>query len=167
MSQFWLLFLLPAAVAFAAAMDLFTLTIPNRISLVMLAGFIPAAWYAGLDLWGIVDHVAAGAVVLVIGFGLFARGVFGGGDAKLLAAISLWVGLENLLSYMFWVAMVGGLLAVAFTIGRQFPLPRQFLGQPWAHRLHKQGGGIPYGVALAFAALLVYPQTVWFHAMAP
>lgn len=167
MSEFWLLFLLPAAVAFAAAMDLFTMTIPNRISVIMAVGFVPAAWYAGLDLWGILDHVAAGAIVLVIGFGLFIRGVFGGGDAKLLAAISLWVGMENLLSYMLWVAMVGGLLAVVFMVGRQFPLPRQLLGQSWAHRLHKPDGGIPYGVALAFAALLVYPQTVWFQAMTP
>jgi prepilin peptidase CpaA len=165
-SQFWLLFLLPVGVAFAAAMDLFTMTIPNRISVIMVVGFIPAAWYAGLDIWGVLDHLAAGLIVLAIAFGLFARGVFGGGDAKLLAAISLWVGLENLLSYMFWVALVGGLLAVVFMIGRQFPLPRPLLGEAWAHRLHNPAGGIPYGVALAVGALLVYPQTVWFHALA-
>ncbi len=166
MSQFWLLFLLPAAVAFAAAMDLFTMTIPNRISIVMTLGFVPAAWYAGLDLWQVVDHVAAGMLVLAIGIVLFARGVFGGGDAKLLAAVSLWVGFENLLAYMLWVAIAGGVLGVLFIMARQFPLPRQLLGQSWAHRLHSPGGGIPYGIALAAAALLVYPQTIWFTSLA-
>jgi len=35
----------------------------------------------------------------------------------------------------------------------------------WAERLHRRGGGVPYGVALAAAALFVYPQTEWMAAV--
>jgi prepilin peptidase CpaA len=45
------------------------------------------------------------------------------------------------------------------------PLPRQLLGEAWAHRLHREGGGIPYGVALAAGVLMIYPDTTWFAAL--
>jgi prepilin peptidase CpaA len=45
-------------------------------------------------------------------------------------------------------------------------MPRMLIGKEWAERLHKPGGGVPYGIALAIAALVVYPSTVWMHALA-
>lgn len=166
MLEFAVLLLLPGAVAFAAAMDLFTLTIPNRVSVVMALAFFPVAWMAGIGWWPIADHLIAGALVLALGILLFALGWFGGGDAKLLAAIALWVGTENLFPYFLYVALAGGALAMLFGVFRQVPLPRQLLGEPWAIRLHRPGSGIPYGIALAAGALLVYPQTIWFASLA-
>lgn len=166
MAEFLILLLLPGVVAFAASMDLFTMTIPNRVSIVMALTFFPAAWFAGLEWLAIADHLAAGLLVLAVGVGLFAMGWFGGGDAKLLAAISLWIGMENLSVYFIYVALAGGVLALAFAAFRMFPLPRQLLGEQWALRLHRPGGGIPYGIALSAAALIVYPQTVWFASIA-
>jgi prepilin peptidase CpaA len=165
MLEFWVLLILPAAAAFAAAMDIFTMTIPNRVSMVMALAFFPAAWIAGIDWWQIADHVGTGAFVLVFGFLLFARGLFGGGDAKLLAAIALWLGYDNLLPYLLCVAVTGGFLAMGIGMWRQVPLPRQLLGEPWAHRLHKEGSGIPYGVALASGVLMIYPNTSWFASL--
>ena len=49
---------LPGAVAFAAAMDLLTMKIPNRISVVMVLAFFPLALLAGLDAGAWPDHVA-------------------------------------------------------------------------------------------------------------
>ena len=94
---------LPGAVAFAAAMDLFTMKIPNRISVLLVLAFFPLALLAGLDGWVIADHVSAGVLMLVLGVLLFIPGWFGGGDAKLMAAIGLWIGPENLLAYMLYV----------------------------------------------------------------
>lgn len=165
MLEFSILFLLPGVVAFAAAMDLFTLTIPNRVSIVMTLAFFPVAWLAGIGWIAVADHLAAGAAVLALGIGLFALGWFGGGDAKLLAAIALWLGTENLVAYFLYVAVAGGMLAILFGVVRQVPLPRQLLGEQWALRLHRPGGGIPYGIALSAGALLVYPQTVWFASL--
>ncbi|KAB2916090.1 MAG: peptidase [Hyphomicrobiaceae bacterium] len=147
-------------------MDIFTMTIPNRVSAVMVLAFFPLAVLAGLDAWDVAAHVGAGALALVIGIGLFAGGWFGGGDAKLMAAIALWVGFESLPAYFLCVAMAGGMLAMLFSSIRSVPLPRVFLGEGWALRLHRPDGGIPYGIALAAGALLVYPQTVWFSIVA-
>jgi prepilin peptidase CpaA len=157
---------LPGAVAFAAAMDIFTMKIPNRISIVLVLAFFPLALLAGLGPWEVAAHVGAGALMLLVGFGLFACGWFGGGDAKLMAAVGLWVGFDVLPLYLISVALAGGLIAGAFATVRSVPLPRFLLGQPWALRLHRQDGGIPYGIALAAGALIVFPQTVWFERLA-
>jgi prepilin peptidase CpaA len=160
------LIVLPFAVAFAAAMDLLTMKIPNRISVLMVLAFFPLALLAGLDVWAIADHVGAGVIMLVLGVLLFIPGWFGGGDAKLMAAIGLWIGADNLMAYMLYVALSGGLIAAAFFSARSVPLPRVLLGEAWALRLHRHDTGIPYGLALAAGALLVYPHTVWFAALA-
>jgi len=154
--------ILPGAVAFAAAMDLLTMKIPNRIPAVMVLAFFPLALVAGFNAWDMANHVAAGLLMLLLGVLLFMPGWFGGGDAKLMAAIGLWIGVDNLAAYMLWVALAGRVIAVTFISARSVPLPRLFLGEAWALRLHRHDTGIPYGLALAAGALLVYPQTVWF-----
>lgn len=161
-----ILTIFPAAVAFAGAMDLFTLTIPNRISLVLIAGFYALAPFIGLSLEDIAWHTVAGLCVLAITFGMFVMGWFGGGDAKLLAAIALWVGFGHLLDYIFVVAIAGGVIASAFELFRSGPLPVQLAHVPWAQRLHNKNSGIPYGLALAAGALIVYPHTPWFTGVA-
>ena len=83
-----------------------------------------------------------------------------------MAAIGLWIGADNLLAYMLYVALAGGMIAAAFFTVRSVPLPRVLLGEAWALRLHRHDSGIPYGLALAAGALLVYPQTVWFAILA-
>jgi prepilin peptidase CpaA len=133
---------------------------------VLVLAFFPLAVLAGLGVWTILDHVAAGVLMLALGVLLFMPGWFGGGDAKLLAAIGLWIGTENLMAYMLWVALAGGVIAAAFLAARSVPLPRVLLGEAWALRLHRHDSGIPYGLALAAGALLVYPQTAWFSALA-
>ena len=156
----------PAAVAFAGAMDLFTMTIPNRISLVLIAAFAALAPLAGLGIWDIASHIGAGLLVLAIGVLLFIPGWIGGGDAKLAAGVALWLGFDNLFPYLLCASFAGGLLAVIFSTFREMPLPRFAVAEAWAVRLHSRECGIPYGVALAAGALLVYPQTAWFAGLA-
>ena len=160
------LLLLPGAVAFAAAMDLLTMTIPNRIALAMLGAFLPAALLAGLGPMEIAAHIGAGLIVLLIGMGMFFCRWLGGGDAKLLAAIALWIGFDNLFEYMLYTAIAGGMLATLFMSLRSVPLPGMLLSEAWAVRLHRRDTGIPYGIALAAGALLVYPHTFWFDRLA-
>ena len=124
MLELAVLTILPGAVAFAAAMDLLTMKIPNRVSALMVLAFFPLALLAGLGAWDILYHVAAGLAVLALGVLLFIPGWFGGGDAKLMAAIALWIGPDNLFPYIFWVAMAGGMIATVFSSVRSVPLPR-------------------------------------------
>jgi prepilin peptidase CpaA len=157
-----LLWLLPGCLAFAAAMDLFTMTIPNRIALLLPIAFVPAALLAGLGVPEIGWHLATGLAVLLAGMVLFFCGWCGGGDAKLLAAVGLWLGFDHLPQYLFYAALAGGMLATVFSLWRSVPLPRPLLTEAWAVRLHRCDAGIPYGIALAGGALFVYPLTSWF-----
>ena len=166
MLEYPLLMLFPAAMAFAGAMDFFTMTIPNRISVALIAGFAVAAVFAGMPLMAIGNHVLAGALFLVIGIFMFSMGWLGGGDAKLLAAAALWLGFESILPYVVMVSIFGGMLATVILAYRGMIPPVWVTGQEWAMRLHDRKGGIPYGIALAGAALWVYPSTHWFVAFA-
>ena len=159
--EYPLLLVFPAAMAFAGSMDLLTMTIPNRISLALIAGFIIAGPVTGMSMEQFGWHLGAGLSVLACTIAMFALGWMGGGDAKLLAAAALWVGFENLPLFFGMVGLLGGLLAI-IVLGYRY-LPLAALPIPdWAARLHKAGGGIPYGIAIAGGALLVYPHTYWF-----
>jgi prepilin peptidase CpaA len=157
--------LFPAAMAFAASSDLFTMTIANRVSLVLVGGFFVLALLTGMGPAAIGWHVGAGAAVLVVGFGLFSCGWVGGGDAKLAAATALWFGFAHLLDYLLYASIFGGALTLLLIQFRMLPLPRLLAGREWIERLHRPGGGVPYGIALAVAALLVYPHTEWLAAL--
>jgi prepilin peptidase CpaA len=159
--EYPLLLVFPAAMAFAAAMDLFTMTIPNRVSLALLATFVLAAPLSGMAWTTFLSHFGAGALMLVVGIVMFSRGWLGGGDAKLMAAATLWLGFENLLPFMFWAVLLGGVLAVVILVYRSLVPPLWVANQSWALRLHDNREGIPYGVALAGAGLLIYPSMQW------
>jgi prepilin peptidase CpaA len=155
------LMLFPALMAFAASSDLLTMTISNRVSLILLGGFFVLAVMAGMSAADMVSHLSAGCVVLVAAFGLFARGVIGGGDAKLASAAALWLGFDHLLAYLLVASLLGGALSVGLIWFRMAPLPERLARHAWVARLHAKDAGIPYGVALAAAALTVYPDTAW------
>jgi prepilin peptidase CpaA len=158
------LLLFPAMMAFAASTDLFTMTISNRVSLILVAGFLALAALGGMPVVEIGSHLAAGFVVLAVCFVFFYRGWIGGGDAKLAAATALWLGWGHLYEYVLYASLLGGALTLLILEFRKRSLPPVLANQPWVARLHEPAGGVPYGIALAAAALLVYPSTVWMHA---
>jgi prepilin peptidase CpaA len=90
-------------------------------------------------------------------------GWIGGGDAKLAAATALWFGFDHLLPYLFYASLLGGALTLLLLSFRTLPLPQYLAAQQWVQRLHDKKSGVPYGIALAAAALLVYPDTLWMQ----
>jgi prepilin peptidase CpaA len=164
---FGLLVLFPFLMAYAAASDLLTMLIPNRVSLALVAGFVVLA-ATGSMTWGEVSvHLAAGLAVLAATFTLFALGVIGGGDAKLAAATALWIGFDGLPDYLLAASILGGILTLAILAVRAHPLPRRIARLPFALHLHDARTGIPYGIALAGAALIVFPETeFWARTLA-
>src|SRR5262245_59008594 len=158
------LLLFPAIMAFAASSHLLTVSISNRMSLSLAAGCFLLSLIMGISLQAFGMHLAAAAMVLVIAFMFSLRGWIGGGDAKLAAATALWFGFDHLLDYMVYASLFGGALTLAILQFRKLPLPAVFARQPWILRLHETGGGVPYGIALAAAALLIYPKTGWMPA---
>lgn len=129
--------------------------IPNRISIGIVA--LWPAWV--LAAWPEVDplrSILMAAIVFMVGFTLFSRGVFGGGDAKLLAALALWAGPGHILTMGLVTSIAGGGVALVYLAGalirrRQLiastgtPVPLSIvLGEP-----------VPYGIAIAVGGLSV------------
>lgn len=148
---------LPVIAILAALRDLTTMTIPNWMSLVLLAAFVPAAFLAGLGWQDMLLHLAVGVAALLAGMGLFAFRVLGGGDAKLLAVLCLWMGPQSVLTFILWTALVGGLFSLGLLMARQHLAPLAHAGPVWTARLLEPKGDIPYGVAIAAGALLAWP----------
>jgi prepilin peptidase CpaA len=155
---FWLF---PLVMAYAAWSDLFSMTISNRVSLVLAAGFLALAPFAGIPLDSLPWHLGVAGLVLALGFFCFAMGWIGGGDAKLAAVAALWLGWEQMLPFLVMATLFGGALTLFIMNFRQAPLPASFARQDWVAKLHDANSGVPYGIALAAAALSVYPDTVW------
>ena len=110
-------------------------------------------------------HAGAGAAVLVVAF---ASSPAAGSAAAMpslrpprccgsVSAISL--------DYLVYASLLGGALTLLLIQFRAMPMPHFLLGREWAERLHRRDGGVPYGIALAVAALVVYPQTEWMTAL--
>jgi prepilin peptidase CpaA len=100
--------------------------------------------------------------VLVLAFLLFSRGWIGGGDAKLAAATALWLGWTLILDYGLIASLLGGVLTLVLLASRKVRLPAWAARLDWMARLHNPKNGVPYGIALAIAGLVLYPQTqVW------
>ena len=135
-----------------------SMTIPNWISLVLIAGFFvvtPFVWQS----WAVFGvHLLVGLTCFAFGIVMFALGWMGGGDAKLLAATSLWWVWADLFPYLVYTTFAGGALAIFLLIGRKY-LPVKFLTTDWMHRLFKDEKKMPYGLALAFGALVVLPRS--------
>ncbi len=157
------LFVVPALLAISAGWDLASYTIPNFLPAALLAVFILFSLVAGVPPSGIGLHALAGLVGLAMGFALFAFGLIGGGDAKLFAVIVLWLGFGDLLDYALMTSVFGGALAIVLIGLRSVPMPAALIGHAWLTRLHDPRLGIPYGVALAAGALVVFPHTEIFR----
>jgi prepilin peptidase CpaA len=158
--------LFPAVMAFAASSDLFTMTIANRVSVVLVAGFGVLAVLTGTGATDVLWHAAAAISVLAVVFFFFTRGWIGGGDAKLAAASALWLGWALILNYGLIASVFGGVLTLVLIVGRRAPLPEWAARLGWLARLHHPESGVPYGIALAAAGLVMYPQTeIWRKAV--
>ncbi|WP_116653296.1 A24 family peptidase [Pelagibacterium sediminicola] len=155
-------FIFPILMLISAFYDLLTMRIPNILVGLVTLAFFGTALLMGMGFPGIGWHLAAGAVVLAVTFTFFALGWIGGGDAKLAAGIALWFGFDLLLPFLLYAAIVGGVLTLIILVSRRFMLPASFLRVGWIVKLHNEKTGIPYGIALAAAALMVYPQTPIF-----
>jgi prepilin peptidase CpaA len=157
------LVIFPLLMAFAAFSDLFTMRISNTLVLALVAGFFVLALFVGLPLSEIGMHLACAAVVLIVAFAFFAFGWIGGGDAKLIAATTLWLGLGVMLPYLIYASLLGGALTLLLLAARRYPLPAQLRAIKWIDRLHDSKTGVPYGIALAIAGVLVYSDSAIFQ----
>jgi prepilin peptidase CpaA len=149
----------PLCMAYGAVSDLCRFDIPNWISVALSASFLAAALAQGWEVSAMLSHLGAGALMLLIGFILFALKLFGGGDAKIMAAAALWFGWGGLAPFLLITTLGGGVLAVALVVFRRLPLPGFLASKACIRQLHSENPGVPYGVAIAVAAFIVFPRS--------
>lgn len=160
-ANFALLFF-PALMAYAASSDLLTMKISNQVSIALVIGYVLFSMIVGIPITTIALHLACGAAILMITFAMFCFGWMGGGDAKLASATSVWLGWSLVVEYSLIASVLGGILTLGLLYVRKFPLPPSLMRHAWITRLHDSKTGIPYGIALAFAGLIFYPDSeVW------
>ena len=155
--------LFPIAMALAASSDLLTMRISNKLVLFLVVSFCIVALMADLPFQQFALHVACALVALAVGFGLFAMRWIGGGDAKLAAATTLWLGFGLTVPYLVCAGLLGGVLTLIILALRNLPLTPFLARYHWLERLHDKKSGVPYGIALALAGMLVYTNTTIFE----
>jgi prepilin peptidase CpaA len=136
--------------------------IPNEVSLGVAALGVLRLFLDG-DMAAAVRTVGVAAIVLAVSFLLFARGVFGGGDAKLISGATLLVGSTRALDFLLLTSILGALLVpIVLLVGRFGGSLASVAGS--GEELEPLGAGesrkqsrptIPYGVAIAVACAVV------------
>jgi prepilin peptidase CpaA len=141
-----LLVALAATLVVAAAVDVRTFTISNRLNATVALG-APLYWMSiALAPWpGMAIQLAAGGIVFALLAGAFYAGMMGGGDVKLAAALALWFSPAGTVKFLVLMSLAGGVLTLGLLA--------------W-HRAKRREGRpeVPYGVAIAFGGLAILTQ---------
>ncbi|MCO6387588.1 prepilin peptidase [Aliihoeflea sp. 40Bstr573] len=155
-----ILVIFPFCMVYAAVSDMITMTIANRVSVLLVATFLVVAPLTGMPVAMLGMHVMAAAAVLCVTFALFALGTMGGGDAKLLAATALWMGFGMpLAEYVVVGAVWGGMLTLLILAYRNSPISDVTGNFVLLRNFADRRVGIPYGIALGAAGLMVFPSS--------
>jgi prepilin peptidase CpaA len=102
--------------------DITRYRIPNVIVYAIVIAFLVGAAFNFA--WPAVGWaVAAGVAMFLLGAGLFAIGLFGGGDVKLFAAMALWTGFADLPRFLLVLSAAGGVLGVVMLLLRRRQRP--------------------------------------------
>jgi len=151
---------LPVLVVVAGLTDLTSMRIPNWISATLILAFFPVAFVIGLSPLEVGLHFGVALLVLAAGMAMFALRIIGGGDAKVMAAASLWLGAEALMPFLIWTAILGGAFSLVLMLGRTWASPHMAGAPAWVSTLFRPKGDIPYGVAICGGALMAYPSSM-------
>lgn len=162
MIAYLVLAVFPAALLVAAANDVYEFKIPNWVSIILVCAYPAAGFAVGAAPSVIGEGLMLGAGALTLGFALFAGKIVGGGDAKLFAATTPWLGVGALGPFLFHTAVSGLILAMAMMMFRKLPVLPVYAHAPWLIQLHQRKKDLPYAVAIAAGGLLSFSQTPFF-----
>ena len=167
LQSFHLTFIVAAAALMvtAAINDARAFKIPNWIWITLLALFPLYGLSAPHEVnW--LHHFGIFAIILAIGFALFAGHFAGAGDVKLLAVAALWAGPNYIGVLLVMTGLTGGLLAVGYALAawlRHRKQPQAATTTEESHASMMQAltkVAIPYGIAIAVGSLTAFGMMV-------
>lgn len=156
----------------AAITDLRERRIPNWLTAAVVALY-PLGVVLGPDRPAWLAAVAIAVAVFALGALLYAKALIGGGDVKLITAVSLWAGPELLGTFALVTALAGGALGMAALWYQRWRVPIEAglarlglatAGLPTPSTEAADGGAtspdptgltLPYGVAIAAGGVAV------------
>ena len=153
----WLTLIFPVCMLVAMYTDFSRFEIPNLLCLVLAISFLPIAIFAELSLLHILGRYGVGMVLFMIGMVLFHFNYFGGGDGKLIAAVGIWTGHYLLPAFLLYMGVFGGVLALIIVLLRKSSLPDKVSDGSIFKPILSRDNGIPYGIAIGIAGLIIYP----------
>lgn len=160
-------------VAFGALSDLSTFKIPNWVSYGLALLFLPYAlvtWLAtpympslgsGFSLPPVAINFAIGFAVLVVAVIFWQRGLIGGGDAKYLAATSLWMGPVGSVQFMLLLSVLALVMGLFLKLTSRWGFLVKAGRLPgFVKRLYAkiEDNQLPYGFPIGIAALVMIPR---------
>lgn len=148
--------------AAAAWSDYTRLSIPNLYVGLVGAAFVPAflifTFFAPemgvFASWK--SHLLSGGIMLAATYALFHFKIIGGGDSKLLSVFALWVGLNGLMSLLFFMSLIGGVLGVATLLLKKYKPVKKPLKNSWVAKAQGGDQAVPYGIAIFIGALMAF-----------
>lgn len=149
--------LFPLIMVLAAARDVMTRRIPNRLVILCVVAFFPLALVAGMPWWLVLVHGATAAVLFLVGLVLFALGIMGAGDGKFMAAAGLWLGFPASLLFIGFSVISGALLAAAVGLFVLLELEAAARSRAAGEAFRQLAPKVPYGFAFAVGAILATP----------
>ena len=163
--------LLPILLIAAAASDALSFRIPNWLTALTALLFFPMALATGMPLHEFGAHVLAGVLLFAAGFAFFQLNLFGGGDAKLMAAAGLWFGTSQVLPFLFMTAMAGGLLGLVIGLWSMTSISWEIHAENvdvagLGKKLRALKPNVPYGLAFAIGGIIVFKDTWWMNLVA-
>ncbi len=151
----------PLLMVYASLSDALTMLIPNKISILLVGVFLALAMVSGMPMQDVGRHFLCGFFILACTFTLFLMRLIGGGDAKLCAAVALWMGFGNLVEFLFLTTLIGAGIAILLIALRKIPLPPKLRLAPLLQWVGETRS-VPYGIAIAASGLYFYMQTpIW------
>ena len=142
----------------AAFSDFLKFIIPNQVC-VAVAALYPLYVLAAVPDVDWAGGIACGTIVFALGFVFFALRLTGGGDVKLLSAVSIWAGPTLVLPFLAVTAFAGGVVSLATLIrvlpGRLRPAGRIGFSMRETPAMRER---VPYGVAIAVGGVYVAVQ---------
>ena len=162
--------LLPILLIIAAMGDVVSLRIPNWLTALTAVLFFPMALFTGMPLAEFGTHILAGAILFALGFASFQFGLFGGGDAKLMAAAGLWFGTAQTLPFLMATALAGGILALIVGGWSMLLITWDIHGEEESFgtlgkRIREMKPNVPYGIAFAIGGIVAFRETWWMTAI--
>jgi Flp pilus assembly protein protease CpaA len=152
----------------AAISDFRGMKIPNIYPVLIILSFLTGIITVRLGGYDVIfvslfSHLISGIIVFGFTYMLFALGAFGAGDSKLMTAYGFWVGLQGLPVFIFYVTIVGAVLAFLALAIMRFPVFAKMPEGSWIARVRARERVVPYGIAISSGAFVAFYFLEYFN----